>query len=106
MAKGNHPTSPPHVINKYEICFIDPKHIARYDFIATRWIIDPKYMDIDLLRSLGLLDSLHGLLEVAGWVEFMKLDKPVYERLCWVFLSSLNVDWNIPYQNRPSHIQF
>jgi len=48
-------------------------------------------MDIDLLRSLGLWDSLHELLEVTGWVELMKPDKPVYERLCWEFLSSLNV---------------
>ena len=59
-----------------------------------------------MLRSLGLWDNLHELLEVVGWVEFMTLDKPVYERLCWEFLSSLKVDWTTSYQNRPVHIQF
>jgi len=39
-------------------------------------------MDIELLRSLGLWDGLLELLEVTGWVEFMQLDKPVYEWLC------------------------
>jgi len=42
------------MINKYEIHFSNLEHIASYDSIATRWIIEPKYMDVDLLRSLGL----------------------------------------------------
>ena len=33
---------------------------------------------------------MHELLGVAGCMEFMQLDKPVYECLCWEFLSSLN----------------
>ena len=77
------------MINKYEIHFIDPEHIAHFDSIAARWIIEPKYMDVDLLRSPRLWDSLHELLEVAGWVMFIMLDKPVYECLYWEFLSSL-----------------
>jgi len=60
----------------------------------------------DMLRSIGLRDNLHELLEVVGWVEFMTLDKPVYKHLCWEFLSSLKVDWITPYQHRPVRIQF
>jgi len=60
----------------------------------------------DMLRSIGLRDNLHELLEVVEWVEFINLDEPMYECLCWEFLSSLKVDWTTPNQNRPVHIQF
>ena len=63
-------------------------------------------MDINLLRSLGLWDRLLELLEVAGWVEFIQLNKLVYERLCWEFLSFTKVTWSAQYQNKPVHIQF
>jgi len=44
-ARDNRP--PPHAINKYELSFNNSEHIARYDSIASRKIIEPKYMDVD-----------------------------------------------------------
>ena len=93
------------MLNKYEICFSNQEHITRFDSVASKQIIKPKYMDVDMLRSIGLWDNLHELLEVTGWVEFMTLDKPMHECLCWEFLSSFKVDWTTPYQNRPIHFK-
>ena len=75
-ARGNCPT-PPHVINKYELQFINQEHIGRYNSVACRRITEPKYIDFGLLGSLGLLESLNELLENADWVEYMKIDKPM-----------------------------
>jgi len=36
----------------------------------------------------------------------MTMDKPIYEQLCWEFLSSIKVNWNNPYPNQPVHIEF
>ena len=69
-ACGHRPTRP-HVTNKYELQFVDQEHITRYDSFATRRIIEPEYMDVDLLRSLRLWDGWLKFLEVAGWVEFV-----------------------------------
>ena len=79
-AGGNRPP-PPHSINKYELQFSNSEHIARYDSFATRRIVEPKYMDIELLTSFGLWDSLRELIEVAGWTNFLRFTFPVYERL-------------------------
>jgi len=35
-----------------------------------------------------MLENLNELFEVVGWVDFMKMNKPIYEHLCWEFLSS------------------
>ena len=53
-----------------------------------------------------MLESFNELLKVTGWVEYMKMYKPVYERLYYEFMSSIKVNWNTSYQNRPIHIQF
>ncbi|KAJ8423285.1 hypothetical protein Cgig2_007647 [Carnegiea gigantea] len=65
--QGNRPT-PPHVINKYELQFINQEHINHYNLVACRRITEPKYIYLGLWGSLGLLDSLNELLEVVGWV--------------------------------------
>ena len=41
VARGNH-SPPPHAINKYELSLSNGDHIARYDSIASRKIIEPK----------------------------------------------------------------
>ena len=61
VAQGIHLT-PPHIINKYKIQFVDQEHIACYDLVASRRITKPKYIDFGLLGSLGLLESLNELL--------------------------------------------
>ena len=53
-----------------------------------------------------MLDSSNELVEATGWVDFMKMDKDVYEHLCGEGMSSLKVDWSTMYQNQPVHIQF
>ena len=70
-----------------------------YDSVACRRITEPNYIDFGLLESLRLLDSLNELLEVTGLGEYMRMDKLVYERLCWEFLSSIKVNWNTVYRN-------
>ena len=77
-ARGSHPTSS-HVISKYERQFVDEEHIAHYDFVTCRRIINPKDMDFSLLGSLGFLVSLNELFKIVGWVKYMKMDKPMYE---------------------------
>jgi len=62
-AQGD-PPPPPHSINKYELRFSKSKHIAKYDSVATRRIIEPKYMDIEFLTSVGLWDSFRELIKV------------------------------------------
>jgi len=34
------------------------------------------------------------------------MDKLMYEKLCWEFISSIKVNWNVLYQNRLAHIHF
>ena len=63
-------------------------------------------MDIEFLTSVGLWDSLRELNEGAGWTEFLSFTFPVYEQLCWEFLSSLVVDWNARYLDRLIYIKF
>ena len=105
MAQGKRPP-PPHAINKYELRFSNSEHITRYDFIAGRKIIEPKYMDVDFLKIVGLWDSISKLIEVVRWTEFLSLTLLVYEPLCWEFLSSLVLDWNAHFQDRPVYIKF
>jgi len=104
-APGNQPPSP-HSINKYELRFSNSKHIVTYDSIATRRIIEPKYMDIEFLTSVGLWHNLRELIEAAGWTDFLRFTFSIYERLCWECLSSLVVDWNAHYQDHPVYIKF
>jgi len=82
-ARGNRP--PPHSINKYELRFSNSEHIARYDLVATRSIIKPKYVDTEFLNFVGLWDSLCELIEAAGWTDFLSFTFPFYGWLCWEF---------------------
>jgi len=78
-ARGNHP--PPHC----ELRFSNSEHIARYDSIATKRIIESKYMNIAFFNPVRLWDSLRELIKVAGWAGFLSFTFPIYERLCWEF---------------------
>ena len=69
-------------------------------------LLQDELLIVELLKNLGLRDSLSELVEVMRWVKFMKLVLPVYDRLCWEFLSSLRVKWSNPFQNQPVHIIF
>ena len=53
-----------------------------------------------------MLNDVNGKLEVLGWQGNMNWDKPKYELMYWVFLSSLRVNWNVSYDNWPVHIHF
>jgi len=84
VAWGNHPPLP-HAINKYELRFSNSEHVARYDSLASRKFIKPKYMDVDFVKTVGLWDSISELPGVVGWTEFLSLALLVHERLCWEF---------------------
>ena len=61
MAQGNH-SNPPGVVNKYEILFVDQEHINHCDLFTSCKVIEPKYIDYDLLRSLSLSNDLNEFL--------------------------------------------
>jgi len=82
--------------------FVDQEQTNRYDSITSRRITKPKHIDLGTLRSLGSLGSLNELLEVVGLIDYMNMTKPVFERLCWEFLSSFKVNWTTLYQINPS----
>jgi len=55
--RGNRPP-PPHAVTKYELHFSNSEHIVKYDSIASKKIIEPKYMDVDFLKTIGLWDNV------------------------------------------------
>ena len=63
-ARGN--SSPPHVLNKYNIVFLDAEHARRYDVIVSRKICAPNYLDVQMLTTLHLYDDLVILLHNLG----------------------------------------
>jgi len=76
VAQGNR-LPPPHSINKCELKFSNSEHIVRYDSVATRRIIKPKYIDIEFWNPGWLWDSLRELIEVADWTDFLSLLSPL-----------------------------
>ena len=103
-ARGN--SSLPHVINKYHLVFMDAEHASRYDSIVTRKLSAPRYLDRQMLETLSLYDDLRRLLVTLGWVHFVELQEPVYERLVWEFMSSLVVDLRRKFDEVPGYIRF
>jgi len=63
-------------------------------------------MDVDFLEIVGLWDNLNELIGVLGWTEFLTLTLLVYECLCWEFLSSLVVDWNVYFEGHLVYVKF
>jgi len=104
VARGN--TSLPHVINKYRLVFVDAEHASRYDAIVTRKLSAPSYLDRQMLETLSLYNDLSRLLVNLGWVHFVELQEPVYERLVWEFMSSLVVDLRRKFDEVPGYIRF
>ena len=89
-ARGN--SSLPYIINKDNIVFVDAEHASRYDAIVTRKLSAPSYLDRQILDITYFYDDVRRLLGILGWENFVQLQKPVYERLAWEFMSSLVVD--------------
>jgi len=89
-ARGN--SSLLHVINKYNIVFLDAEHASRYDAIVTRKLSSPSYLGRHILDIVSLSDDLRCLLGILGWENFIELQEPVYERLVWELMSFLVVD--------------
>ena len=90
-ARGN--SSIRHVLNKYNIVFMDAEHTCHCDAIVSRKIFAPNYLDVEMLTTLHLYDDLAILLHNLGWANFVTLQEPVYERLVWKFMSSLVLDF-------------
>ena len=64
-ARGN--SSIPHVLNKYNIIFMDAEHARRYDAVVSRKICARNYLDVEMLTTLHLYDDLVILLHNLGW---------------------------------------
>ena len=58
VARGNRPPFT-HSINKYAFKFSKIEHIARYDLVANRKIIDLKYMDVGFLKTIRLWEIVY-----------------------------------------------
>ena len=71
VARGN--SSIPHVLNKYNIVFVDAEHARRYDAIVSRKICAPNYLDVKMLTTLYLYDDLLILLRNFSWENFVAL---------------------------------
>jgi len=64
VARGNSSLS--HVINKYNIVFMDAKHASRYDSIVTRKLSASSYLDRPILDIVSFYDDLGRLLGYLG----------------------------------------
>ena len=104
VAGGN--SSLPHVINKYNIVFVDTEHVSRYDAIAARKLSTPSYLNRHILDIVSLYDDLRHLFGIHGWENFVKFQEPVYERLVWEFMSSLVVDLRRKFDEVQGYIRF
>ena len=70
-----------HLINKYNLVFIDAQQASCYDVIVSRKICAPNYLDVDMVNTLLLCDDLRLLLRNLGWENFVALQEPIYEQL-------------------------
>jgi len=64
VTRGNF--SLPHVINKYNIVFVDAEHASRCDSIVTRKLSAPSYLDRHILDIVSFYDDLRRLLGILG----------------------------------------
>ena len=63
-ARGN--SSIRHVLNKYNIVFMDAEHTCHCDAIVSRKICAPSYLDVEILATLHLYNDLLILLRNLG----------------------------------------
>ena len=54
-------------------------------------IVESKYSDYNTLESLSLLNDLNEMLEVVGWIDFVKWDKRVCEQCVGSFWAHLRL---------------
>jgi len=99
-------SSPPHVINKYNIVFVEDVQRERYDALVTRKISAPKYIDVELLQGLGMWDDMNASIGHLGYCDYVQLQFPVYEKTVWEFFSSFTIDTKGEYRNRCCYIVF
>ena len=99
-------SSLPHVINKHGIVFVDDVQCERYNALVIRKISARKYLDIEFLQALDLLDDMNTLLAHLGWLDYLHLKFPVYKKLVWEFFSSFTIDTAGEYHNGRCYIRF
>ena len=86
--------------------FVDDVQCERYDTLVIRKISAPKYIDVELLRELGMWEDMNTLLDHFGWHDYLQLQFPVYEKLVWEFFSSFTIDTTMEYHNGHYYIHF
>ncbi|KAJ8444148.1 hypothetical protein Cgig2_029923 [Carnegiea gigantea] len=102
VAPGNQPL-PPHAINKHVLQFVDQEQTNHYVPIASRQITKPKYIDLGILWTLGLFESLNELLEEGERIFVNHLGQPLfqlsklYKTTCsdpssWVYDDDIDMD--------------
>lgn len=65
------------------------KHKRKYKALMIMEIVSTRYVDDSCLRTLGLYDSVHWMINMLGLSHFYARKDPTYIRLTLEFLSSL-----------------
>lgn len=86
-SRGNSSTS-----NPYGIEFKDREQRDRYNVLVKRKIVNTKYLDDQVLETLGLADDITWMLDNVGWSTFAHTRYPTLIGPTLEFLSSLNAD--------------
>lgn len=55
-------------------------------------IVNTRYLDNNALEVLGLKDNVYWMLDMVGWVEFMKLKSSTYIHITLAIISSVKAN--------------
>ncbi|XP_057993082.1 proline-rich receptor-like protein kinase PERK2 [Hevea brasiliensis] len=81
------------VISPLPWAFRDMDMKKVYEKLLSKTILANKYMDEQILKELGIYDSVFAYLDIVSWTDFAKIREPVYKDLTLEFLSSLKLSF-------------
>jgi len=68
--------------------------------------VAPNYINEQIIATLHLLHDLCILLGRLGWLHFVTLQEPAFERLVWELMSFLLLDLERNFRNDHGYIRF
>ena len=86
--------------------FVDGVQCERYDTLFTRRISEPKYLNVEMLQALDMWNDIDALLGHLGWLDYVQLRFPMYEKLIWEFFSFFTIDTAGEYNSGRCYIRF
>ena len=94
------------MINKHCIVLLDHVQRERYDALVNRKISTPRYIDVELLRAIGMWDAMHTFSVIWGDVSMCNCNFLCMKSWCWKFFSSFTIDTAGEYHNGRCYIRF